>query len=267
MIDRFAKKCPKKEATSIVKLGSALVLFIMVLLPGSRVFAQGGPPLLTDDPGTPGDGQWEVNVAVTVEQGRTARWWEAPLLDINYGLGERIQLKFEIPWLILDEDDRPVESGLGNSAFGIKWRFLDEDRHGVAMSVYPQFEFNNPTSSADRGIVDPGTEILLPFEVERSWGNFGINAELGYAFRQDSEDEWVYGVALGYEFSERFELMGEVHGIALHDFQDNHLLLNLGARRHVNDRISILGSAGRSIDGPIDDEVQFLGYFGIQLRF
>jgi hypothetical protein len=27
------------------------------------VHAQGGPPMITDDPGTPGNGQWEINVA------------------------------------------------------------------------------------------------------------------------------------------------------------------------------------------------------------
>ena len=29
--------------------------------------AQGGPPFLTDDPGTPGDGRWEINLAFTSE--------------------------------------------------------------------------------------------------------------------------------------------------------------------------------------------------------
>jgi len=25
--------------------------------------AEGGPPMITDDPGTPGDGNWEINIA------------------------------------------------------------------------------------------------------------------------------------------------------------------------------------------------------------
>ena len=39
-----------------------LVFFFCVFLP-LRVLAQGGPPLITDDPGTPGDGHWEINIA------------------------------------------------------------------------------------------------------------------------------------------------------------------------------------------------------------
>ena len=74
----------------MVKQGSALMLFIIVLLSGSSDFAQGGPPLLTDDPGTPGDGNWEINIGFTIEKLLQETLYEAPILDINYGLGERI---------------------------------------------------------------------------------------------------------------------------------------------------------------------------------
>ena len=61
------------------------------------VFAQGGPPLLTDDPGTPGNRNWEINIASTQFFSPGENEVETPLLDINYGLGDRIQLKYEVP--------------------------------------------------------------------------------------------------------------------------------------------------------------------------
>src|SRR5215204_4515509 len=72
-------------------------------LSGSTAHAQGGPPLITDDPGTPGDGNWEVNLAVTYERLRDERVVEAPLLDVNYGVGKRLQLKVEVPFLWQDD--------------------------------------------------------------------------------------------------------------------------------------------------------------------
>jgi hypothetical protein len=51
----------------------------------------------TDDPGTPGNRTWEINIACTQTFSPIEREIETPLLDINYGLGDRIQLKFEIP--------------------------------------------------------------------------------------------------------------------------------------------------------------------------
>jgi hypothetical protein len=154
-----------------------------------------GPPLITDDPGTPGDGRWEINLPITLEQTRDERIFEAPLLDINYGLGERTQLKFEVPWLVVDRRDNGTTDGLGNSEIGIKHRFLDEDRHGVSMSIYPQLEFNNPTSSDERGLVDEGMRFKLPVQMTRSAGPFEWYLEAGYEFVEASEDQWLYGVA------------------------------------------------------------------------
>ena len=47
--------------------------------------AQGGPPLVTDDPGTPGAGKWEVNVAFTMDRTSDSGLYGAPLVDMNYG--------------------------------------------------------------------------------------------------------------------------------------------------------------------------------------
>jgi hypothetical protein len=73
----------------------AALLLGLWLAASALAAAQGGPPLRTDDPGTPGNENWEVNVGVTTELRSTQREFEAPNLDINYGLGDRIQLKYE----------------------------------------------------------------------------------------------------------------------------------------------------------------------------
>src|SRR5437879_8145699 len=110
-----------------------LLLFVFTVcaaaLPRQAV-AQGGPPLITDDPETPGNGHWEINVAWTLSQKRNARLFAIPLLDVNYGVGEHIQLKAEVPWLVLRERGAKTQSGIGSANFGVKWRFLDNDRHG-----------------------------------------------------------------------------------------------------------------------------------------
>src|SRR5262245_2280476 len=128
------------------------------------LLAQGGPPLLTDDPGTPGDGHSELNIAFTVEKFRHETLYEAPLLDFNYGVGERTQLKIELPWLIRHETPGPDESGLGNVLLGFKYRFLDVDPHSVDLSVYPQFEFHTTAHSRRTDLVGEGFSLLLPLQ-------------------------------------------------------------------------------------------------------
>jgi hypothetical protein len=75
-------------------------LFIGALWPGAAS-AQGGPPLMTDDPDTPGPGYWEINLAVLLQKSHGEQRLDLPRLDVNYGVGERIQLKFEMPWVDL----------------------------------------------------------------------------------------------------------------------------------------------------------------------
>src|SRR6266513_671383 len=136
-------------------MSSRWVLAVAFLLSAPAAsMTQGGPPLRTDDPGTPGDGNVEINIATTADRRPQERVYETPLLDVNYGLGDRIQVKFEIPWIVRTSETEQTKSGLENSLIGFKWRFLEDKKHGIEMSVYPQCEFNNPNRSADRGLVD-----------------------------------------------------------------------------------------------------------------
>lgn len=247
-----------------------VIVFLLLILCGltnHAVFAQGGPPLITDDPGTPGDGNWEINLAFTVEKRRTERQYEGPLLDINYGLGDHIQLKYEIPWLIRDERGRSTRTGVGNSEFGLKWRFLDQDTDGIDMSVYPQFAFNSSDSAVERGLVDRGMEFVLPFQVERSFGPISVNPEFGYTFREYAENEWIYGLAVGYEVSSTLELLAEINGTTGQDFEDDELVFNLGARCGLSETHTLLLSAGRSFRSSASGDPEFLLYTGLQFLF
>src|SRR5258706_5506428 len=84
-------------------------------LGASCAWAEGGPPMLTDDPGTPGDGHWEFNTAMQTEHGGDTMTFKLPLVDINYGLGERLQLKFEMPWQLERVSGQRDQYGAGNS--------------------------------------------------------------------------------------------------------------------------------------------------------
>ena len=54
--------------------------------------AQGGPPFRTDDPDTPGNHHWEINYGFIGDRNPGTGAYQVPDFDINYGLGDRIQL-------------------------------------------------------------------------------------------------------------------------------------------------------------------------------
>lgn len=49
------------------RLAFAFILALILGLTAHQTRAQGGPPMITDDPGTPGSGRFEINLAVALE--------------------------------------------------------------------------------------------------------------------------------------------------------------------------------------------------------
>jgi hypothetical protein len=61
------------------------------------IHVQGGPPFITDDPGTPGNRHWEINLGWIADHNPGLACYQLPDFDIKYGWGDSIQLKYELP--------------------------------------------------------------------------------------------------------------------------------------------------------------------------
>jgi hypothetical protein len=230
------------------------------------VFAQGGPPVITDDPGTPGNHHWEINVGFTQENDSGATNFATPILDINYGAGDHTQINFQIPYA-MQNTNNDLNAGLGNSQFGVKWRFLDEDSHGLSVSTYPHIIWNNPSNSVRRGLVDNGWQVFLPLECSRQFGKFEINGEAGYNIQQRLPNEIWLGLVTGYQVSSRVELLGELHSIGTAHFAENESIFDLGGRIKLTKLNTLLFAAGRSLPGSTASQPGFFMYAGIQFTF
>jgi hypothetical protein len=109
---------------------------LFLALTTAHLLAQAGPPFRSDDPETPGNKHWEINLGWIGDRNPYEGYYSVPVFDINYGLGDRVQLKYELPVAIhelrggLDNageftppSQAHVDIGLGESLLGIKWRF------------------------------------------------------------------------------------------------------------------------------------------------
>lgn len=244
------------------------ILFAILLTTAlfGAAYAQGGPPMITDDTGTVPKGHWEINTAFTWERGSDGTMYAAPLLDINFGLSKNTQLKVEVPWNILQRNGERSISGAGNTSVAVRWRFRDErPHHRVALSIYPAFEFNTSNRSVRSGIADKGPEFLLPLQIQTQVGKYGINADVGYRIKRGT-DEVIYGVVVGRTFKDRIDVLGEIHGTGPRNaLRENELVYNFGSRLKLTGHLTVLLSAGRSIVRNRDP--QFIGYAGLQLTF
>ncbi len=221
------------------------------------------PPLITDDPDTPGPGFWEINLATIVERSLTRRQIEARLADINYGVGSRIQLKFEIPWLRVREGGQSVGIGPGNALFGVKWRFIGQEGENIAWSIYPQLEVNTNDSMSEKELVADGPQFFLPTEFTVQMGRFEINGEVGHNFVRDGADEWVYGVSTELETSLGLEVVGEAHG-ERSKHSPTELIIDLGARQKITLQLTLLIATGTAVHGFSGERVRLRLYGGLQ---
>ena len=256
-------RCAAFTVSRLTGPRSCLIWLLPLAFAASLACAQGSPPMITDDPGTPARGEWEINIGVSTSHLSGVHESEAPLLDINYGLRDNVQLKYEIPWVVLEQEG--TRSGLGNSLVGVKWRFVDQGEPGWQISVYPQVEFHNPGSrSAERELVEPGHALLLPFQLLRTFGSFGLNIEVGREWQSKETDTWFAGAVVGRELSDSLEAMVELRANAAEDLAASALALNLSLRWQAHDCCALLASIGRDLRNDLDGESATFGYLGIQ---
>ena len=93
------------------------------VLAASLGFAQGGPPYYTNDPGTPGNLNWEINLGYMPFYYRGQSLSHVPDVDINFGVGERIQLTYESAWLRVQNPGSPAKFGMNQSNPGVSGVF------------------------------------------------------------------------------------------------------------------------------------------------
>ena len=270
---------------------TACVLWGAFLSFSALGLAQGGPPFRSDDPDTPGNRNWEINIFAAADRNPAAGSYEVPNVDFNYGVGHRVQLKFEIPLSILEVrgPSGHVAAGLGNSYMGVKWRFYAhhpksqlEERPGerestFGLSVYPQLLVSNPTRSVDRDIVEPGPQFLLPLEANAKFKAVRVSAEVGYWFTNHRVPRsWIMGAIVGHEFRNKSELFVELYD--QHDVERvgvepklRESIIDIGGRTPIlgNEHVWFIGSVGRSIV-PVtatNGQPSWVAQVGIQLLY
>ena len=252
---------------SFPPLTAAAAMTVLMVLASPTAFASGGPPMITDDPGTPGDGHWEINVAELSSHAGGNSVYQLPLIDANYGVGDRLQLKLQMPWLVQTGDD-PV-TGSGNPLAGVKWRFYDAGDNGWQASTYPQVELAPPGSDAiHNGLADSGTSYLLPLEFVHGFAGYDINVDIGRWLRHNGEaDSWIAGAVFTREISKGVEALAELHEESDVHSSRSELIANLGARYDFSERYTLLLSVGRDLHNTLAASNTLLTYAGLQVRF
>jgi hypothetical protein len=251
---------PRRALTAVLSIGLWTVA-------AREIFAQAGPPMITDDPGTPGNGHWENNFAISFARSSQEVSFDAPGIDLNYGLGDHIQLTLQTGGAILQRDDHGPVAGMGGTEAALKWRFLDEEKSGVAMSIFPRIFFNVVPSSVHRGLAEDGTRFQLPVEMAKKLGPIGLDIEAGTLVSSVGRSQWLYGLVAGVEITKTTEFMAELHGTSRTNFTQDVLTINVGVRHKLNESCIWIASLGHDLRQPGNEPLTLIGYCGVQLLY
>jgi len=223
--------------------------------------------MITDDPGTPGDKKWEINLAFAFEHrpGETAA--DFPAIDLNYGIGEHIQLTLQTAPVVLKRKGHGLIGGLGGTEAAVKWRFLDQQTNGDGfdMSMFPRVIFNVVSSSPRRGLSQEGTRFQIPMQMSKAFGRWHANVEFGPHVGSVGPGEWLYGVVAGLDASRRTLLMAELNGTSRMNFTRDTLTVNVGVHHEFSETRILIVSLGREIRSP--EPLATIGYCGVQLLY
>jgi len=190
-----------------------------------------------------------------------------PDVDLNFGIGDRIQLTFEVAWVRLAAKPEPPRYGVSQDEFGVKWRFYDNDKQGLAISVFPQVAVNNPAGSSVEP--DEGASLTLPVQISKRLGPVSVNGEFGYRVMHAGPNGWLVGVVAGHEktighkkpkileFDFEFYASGDVNG------QVSRKTIGGGVRYKVYPPMIVLAMAGRGLR-TLEGQPSFVAYVGLQ---
>lgn len=243
--------------TSLCRIAAALVIV------GWSSPLVAGPPLAIDDPGVLAPGQWEIIVASTMASTPEGHAWEAPLLDVSYGLTPNTQASIAVPYVFVSPEDRRSGSDVGNWSIAYKWRFANTDKLQLAFA--PTYTVGISVSAAARGVGDDSDILFLPLNFQYDMGEWSLNGELGYAHIKSGSDGWGYGGALSRPVGDNTVLMFEIYGGAGTDFDNDSLNFHVGLDTRLRQDLHLLLSAGSGLRAPAEtSELEFDLFLGLQ---
>lgn len=231
------------------------------------VHAQAGPPLITNDPDTPGPGAWEINLAATGAYAGGILDLDAPDIDINHGVGERVQLSLHTGWAHRRDGGDDWVSGAGPVELGVRWRFLDQEQAGVSVALQPLWISSFSRSAERKGLAPSNDEFVLPLQVARHFTHAAAGVEVARHFIAHEPDSWQAGVYGEYDCGPTLQCLAEVNATWGTD-EGTRTVVNVGARKSLGSHLNLLGSLGREVvvSQPASD-AQTVFYVGAQLLY
>lgn len=173
-----------------------------------------------------------------------------PELNLNLGLGKRIELQLKYELLYVDEKTNSSNFGTGDLVLGAKVALLHEDLTWPALGIRVATKLPNANDHDGRGTNE--TDFFVDLLTTRNYPGFSLYGNLGLAVlgdpRGNQDDKVHYAFGVSYPLEEHgLILMASIEGM---DGSDDSL----------NDRGAVLGGLQYQVGQAVLDFGVSAGY-------
>lgn len=228
---------------------------LILFLATTYLFA--GPPMKSSDPFVPALHEFEVNLAVEGEH-KENRLFRTPIIDVNYGVVENVQLTLETAYAHSD-DEAYSKSDFDSFETAVKWLFYEDAFFAIAL--YPKYKSYPIDSIFNEGIT---YELSLPMNLALS-NSLDLVVNLTYVYPLDNEKHSELGTYLKYKNSKHTYYTE----LFMEDAKHQHHFFILGVVGYMyqlHKNISFMISYGKEITNS-DTNRATIGYSGFQFLF
>ena len=217
------------------------------------------PPLVAGDVPTADKNHVEMYVGARYEKTDSIER-QLPFTEIVYGLTERQEVTFEIPFLSLDGHE-----GFGDAVLGTKYLILREtdQRPGIAGSL--ELKLDNGDESA--GLGTGGLEYDFRLRAQKVFGWFTGLGNVGYTIT-DQRDVVFLAFAQEYRVSAKLAVLSEIYWRnSAEPREPNCFAGDVGFKYHLIEHLDLHATIGKGLRDANRGGPDLRVYAGIKLDF
>jgi Putative MetA-pathway of phenol degradation len=219
-----------------------------MLAAGARLRAV--PPLVSGDVPTADKGTFEIFSGVRYQSESDSVNRQLPIVEFIYGLSDRQEITFEIPFL-----SQQGEHGFGDAVVGTKYNFIKET--GTLPGISGSFELKLPTGSASRGLGSDTCDYDFRYRVQKTWGWFTALGNVGYTvvgepkaggITQRRDNVWFASFVQEWRVAKKTRLLSETYLETSDERgQPNRFAANVGFESEIARNLTFQAAVGRSL--------------------
>ncbi|HYG35262.1 MAG TPA: transporter [Clostridia bacterium] len=216
-----------------------------------------GRPLTIDDAEPVPPRIFELEAGLRYEERTGSDHFDFPVA-LAYGVFNRVEVGLGFGGQLEQQEElqqNRLTTDVSDFVLGTKVKLLDAERSWASQAL--SFSVKFPTADENRGMGSGCVDYDLTWIASKPVGDkFGVHVNVGHTWvgaDHDSElrDLLHYGLALDYQLTPSFQLVGEVFGVSsLGKGSETSVIINGGGRWTIRPNLVLDAAVGHTVHGP-----------------